>query len=220
MGYREDIRHEVALRGIQYLVHFTQFGNLHSIVTHGLLSRADLHARGLGAFTSASHRPDEKYEANSVSISAINYEMFMAKQKTCGRTDWVVLLLDPSILWTHNCRFCSRNAARRAMKEHRGRLDGPWGLAQMFLDDMSHPQFQGASYRKETGIPDCLTTHPDAEVQVFGPIPPESILYAWVERRNLVEAVQAELNRLPGPERKVQEQEFKPRFWNDYSAWG
>jgi len=220
MGYREDIRHEAALRGIQYLVHFTQFGNLPSIVTHGLLSRADLLARGFGAFASASHRLDEEYEAISVSISAINNAMFKAKQKTCVRTNWVVLLLDPSILWTHNCRFCSRNAAKQTMMGHRGRLDGPWGFRQMFLDETSHPQFQGASYRTETGIPDCLTTHPDAEVQVFGPIPPESILCARVERRNLAEAVQAELNRLPGPERDVHVQEFKPRFWNDHSAWG
>lgn len=220
MHFREQIQHETVQRGIQYLVHFTQAWNLPSIVKHGLLSRADLHARGLGTFTSASHRLDEKDEAISVSISAINYKMFKAKQKTCGQTAWIVLLLDPNILWTHNCRFCSRNAARRAMKEHRGRLDGPWGFAKMFSDDMPPPQFQGESYRTETSIPDCLTTRPDAEVQVFGPIAPETIVHAWVDRLNVAEAVQVELIRLPGQERDVSVREFMPRFSNGYSEWG
>ncbi|RWJ74644.1 MAG: DUF4433 domain-containing protein [Mesorhizobium sp.] len=220
MDFRKKIRQEAVQRRIPYLVHFTQVRNLASIVTHGLLSREDLLTRGLGAFVSARDRLDEKDEAISVSISAINLEMFKAKQEAWGRSAWVVLLLDPSILWTHNCRFLSRNAARRAMKEHRGFLGGPWGFSQMFLDDLPPPLFKGTSYRLETGIPDFLTTCPDAEVQVLEPIAPETIFHAWVERSDLAEAVQAELDRLPGPERDVSLQEFQPRFSNGYAEWG
>jgi hypothetical protein len=90
----------------------------------------------------------------------------------------------------------------------------------MFLDDLPSPLFKGTSYRLETGIPDFLTTSPDAEVQVLEPIAPEAIFHAWVERSDLAEAVQAELNRLPGPERDVSVQEFQPRFSNGYAAWG
>lgn len=220
MHYAEKIRDRALRRDIPYLVHFTQARNLSSIVTYGLLSRAELLARGLDAFASDSYRLDEKADAISVSISAINWEMFKAKQKTFGRNAWIVLLLDPSILWTHNCRFCSRNAASRAMREHTGRLDGPYGFAQMFSDNPPRPAFQGSSYRTETGIPDFLTTRPDAEVQVFGPIAPDAIRHAWVDRGDLAEAVQAELNRLPGQERDVSVREFVPRFSNGYSEWG
>jgi hypothetical protein len=90
----------------------------------------------------------------------------------------------------------------------------------MFSDTPAHPRFQGASYRKETGIPDFFTTFPEAEIQVFGAIAPEAILHAWVDRFNLAEAVQAELNRLSGHERDVSVREFVPRFSNGYSVWG
>lgn len=106
------------------------------------------------------------------------------------------------------------------MKQHRGRLDGPWGFPEMFSDDMPPPQFQGASYRTDIGIPDCLTTRPEAEVQVLEPIAPEAISHAWVDRPNLAEAIQVELMRLPGQERDVSMREFVPRFSNGYSAWG
>jgi hypothetical protein len=128
MDFRAKIRQEAVQRRIPYLVHFTQVRNLPSIVTHGLLSREDLLTHGLDAFVSASDRLDEKDEAISVSISAINLEMFKAKQAAWGGSAWVILLLDPSILWTHSCRFLSRNAARRAMKEHRGFFGRPLGL--------------------------------------------------------------------------------------------
>ncbi|TIS54334.1 MAG: DUF4433 domain-containing protein [Mesorhizobium sp.] len=220
MGFRERIRHEAVRRGIPYLVHFTQAWNLPSIVTHGLLSRTELAERNLNVFLSDRSRLDEKDEAISVSISAVNCEMFKAKHRNCGPTSWVILLLDPSILWRHNCRFNCRNAARQEMKKHGGFLGGTYGFRQMFSDDMRHPLFQAVSHRAETGIPDFLTTRPDAEVQVFGSIAPEAILGAWVDRDDLGNAVRLELDRLPGQKREIAVQEFKPRFSNGYSEWG
>jgi hypothetical protein len=219
MHFREQIRHEAVRRDIQYLVHFTQVWNLPSIVTHGLLSRAELRARGLNALARDRFRLDERDEAISVSISAINHRMFRAKQKSGERTAWIVLLLDPSILWTHRCRFNWCNAAKTEMKAHRGFLGGPWGFDQMF-SEAPHPQFEGTSYRVETGIPNYLTTRPDAEVQVFEAIAPQAILHAWVDRLDLAHDVQAELNRLSGQERDVCVGEFVPRFSNGYSEWG
>lgn len=208
MDYRQRIQREARRRGIQYLMHFTQVVNLPSIVEHGLLPRAELLSRGLDAFASARHRLDDEDGAVSLSISIMNYEMFKAKQKAAGRAAWVVLLLDPSILWTHRCRFCSRNAARKEIKEHRGRLDGPWGFGQMFSDTEPNHGTHVASYRAATGIPDCQPTYPDAEVQVFGGIAPEMIVRARTDRRGVAEFVQSELNRLPGYERDVCVYEF------------
>lgn len=208
MDYRQRIQREARRRGIQYLMHFTQMANLASIVEHGLLSRGDLSRRGLRAFGSAPYRLDDEDEAISVSISAMNNEMFNAKQNKVGRADWVFLLLDPSVLWTHHCRFCSRSAATKEIKEHRGRLDGPWGFAQMFSDSALVGGSQAASYRAANGIADCEPTYRDAEVQVFGRIAPELIIHAWTDRLDVAERVQNELNTLPGYERDVSVQEF------------
>ncbi|BCB19213.1 DarT ssDNA thymidine ADP-ribosyltransferase family protein [Bosea sp. ANAM02] len=208
MDYRQRIQREARRRGIQYLMHFTQTANLSSIVEYGLLSRADLARRGLCAFGSAPHRLDDEDEAISVSISAINNEMFKAKQNTVGRAAWVFLFLDPSILWTRHCRFCSRSAAKKEIKEHRGRLDGPWGFAQMFSDSALGVGSQATSYRVAQGIADCEPTYRDAEVQVFERIAPELIIHAWTDRLVTAECVQSELNRLPGYERAVSVQEF------------
>jgi hypothetical protein len=220
MDFRERIRRETIRRGIPYLMHFTQAGNLPSIVTHGLLSRAALAKRNLNAFFSDRWRLDAKDEAISLSVSAVNCLMFRAKQRKCGRASWIVLFLDPSILWKHNCRFNCRNAAQQRMREHRGFLGGPYGFSQMFSDDMRPPLYHGASYRASTGIPSFLTTHPDAEVQVLGSIVPDDILGAWIDRGDLENAVRLELDRLPGKKREVVVQEFEPRFSNGYSEWG
>src|SRR3546814_5052335 len=82
------------------------------------------------------------------------------------------------------------------------------------------PSFAGHSYRIDTGIPECLTTRSDAEVQVLNPIDPDLILGAWVDDSRFAEEVQGELNRLSGYERDVLVHPFQPRFANGYDAWG
>jgi len=201
------IRHEAAWRDIRYLLHFTPIENLTGIVTNGFLSRADLKERGLDAYGSP-HRLDREDRAISVSISAVYPKMFKAKQQAAGHPRWVILLLDASILWTHRCRFLRRNGGKRAVLNHTGYLGGPWGFSQMFSGE-----------DRPSGIPDRLTTYPDAEVQVFDPISAEMILEAWVDRPELADAVQAELNRLPGMERNVIRCSSWPVFRNGYREW-
>lgn len=92
--------------------------------------------------------------------------------------------------------------------KHSGYLGGPWGFSRMFAGDGRPP-----------GIPDCLPTYPDAEVQVFEPILPEMILELWIDRPDFAEALQAELNRLPGAERNVVRCSSWPIFQNGYREW-
>lgn len=178
-SYRDKIREIVVHRGIDRLCHFTPAPNLKSIIENGLLCRDHLLASELSAFTSIEHRPDGENRAISVSISAINHEMFKSKRAKSCRADWIVLMLCPSILWTHECRFYSRNAARRDMLDHRGFLGGPRALNEMFSQRYSPPGFTGECYRSETGVPDCLTTYSDAEIQVLQPISSNCIIGAW-----------------------------------------
>jgi hypothetical protein len=216
------IRREAELRNVQALLHFTQASNVPSIVTNGLLPRSELISRGLNADASSRFRLDDRDDAVSVSVSAVNWEMFDAKRRKLARqTDWVILALDPSILWTRPCKFYHRSAARKDMKNHRGRLDGPWAFLKMFEDTSPTSRFTGASYRYDTGIPDCLTTSPDAEVQVFGTIPPERIIEGWVARPYTRDFLLAQFSKISdGLDRDILVRDFSPRFSNGYASWG
>lgn len=216
----ERIRRSAQERGVRFLMHFTRAENLPSIVRNGIVARLEMDEREIDGFGSAKHRIDDRDDAVSVSVSAFNPVMFAAKRRMSGTAPWVILLLDPSILWTHRCRFHARNAATKEMKHHRGRLDGPWAFDRMFSEDFRHHRFSGGCYRDETEIPDCLPTRPDAEVQVFDPIDPTAIIHAWADRLDVGRAVQEELNRLPGAERDVTVGPFVPRFDNGFSRWG
>lgn len=216
------IRHEAQCRDIPYLLHFTQAQNLCSIVDHGLLSRSALESQNeFSAHASARVRLDEHNNAVSISVAAINARMFNAKTRDVGTPYWVVLMLEPSILWTHRCRFLRRSGASNLMKEHRGRLDGFWGFTQLFSDPAGErPQtFSGTDYRAETHIPSFLPTYPDAEIQVLQPIAPNLICGAWVGRPGIAQAVQDELDRLPGTKRPTCVQPFST-ISNDHDRHG
>ncbi len=184
-------------------MHFTQAPNVPDIVRFGLHSRVVLEKLDhVNALPSASERLDGSAYAVSVSISAINAEMFEAKDFRCGRPKWVVLLLDPAILWDLTCRFCWKNAASDDVKGHRGYLGGPYGFGRMF-DDVSY-RFERESHRTEAGYPAWLPTYSSAEVQVLDPIAPEYIRGAWVDDSELAEVVDDQLRLLPGDERMVE----------------
>jgi len=208
MGYRDEIRRKTEARGIQRLAHFTQFQNLEGIVEHGLLSRAGLEERGLDAMGSDPWRLDGADRATSLSISDINWDMFRAKRKDYPRAVWVILFFQPSILWTHECRFCFRNAAHKDMSRCRSFLGGPWGFDTMYEDEAPTCMFKGQSYRGEAGIAPHLPTRPDAEVQVRERIAPELIMGACLYRRDLASQVEALLKRLPDDERTVLVEDF------------
>ncbi|NTF16910.1 DUF4433 domain-containing protein [Agrobacterium rubi] len=216
----DRIRGSARSRDIRHLLHFTQAANIPSIITHGLVSRLTLSEQDIDGFGSARHRIDQHDDAISVSVSAFNPAMFARKRKAAGRAPWVILALDPSVLWTHRCRFFARNAASREMLDHTARLSGSWAFDRLFSNDLRHHRYTGTDYRRETNIPDRVTTRPDAEVQVFDPIAPEAIIHAWTDRADIGRAVKEELRRVPGFERDVTVAEFTPRFSNGYSIWG
>jgi hypothetical protein len=187
--YREKIRLIAEEREVLHLLHFTQFSNLREIVKHGILSRNRLAGAEYMAHASDRFRLDGNGEAISVSISRVNERMFAAKRHRSGHADWVLLVLPAEILWTHECRFSWRNAAKKETKDHRGWRGGPWAFNQMFV---------GSQEARK-----CYTTDPEAEVQVLEPIAPNCILGALVYRPEMVEKVQAESDRLPGAKRMV-----------------
>jgi hypothetical protein len=121
--------------------------------------------------------------------------MFSVKQKRNPQAVWVALALQPSILWTHECRFCFRNAAHNDLRKPTPFRGGPWGFETMFDDQ---------SFRSANGIHDNEPTRPDAEVQVRERIAPELILGVGIFHRDIEDLVRAILKRPPYVERFVE----------------
>src|SRR3546814_14781445 len=90
------------------------------IVESGLLSRDHVQEQGGFAYTSIDARLDGNNSAISLSVSAYNHRMLTSKIRASGRSDWVILAIQPSVLWTHDCRLNCRNAATREMQGRRG----------------------------------------------------------------------------------------------------
>lgn len=218
LRYQDKIRNAAQNRGVRWLLHFTPIPNLASIVERGLLSRSLLQEAQQLFYTSSEHRLDVNRDAISVSVSAINHFMFLEKRRASQRADWVVLILSSSIIWTHDCIFNARNAAKKEMYERRSFVCGPWAFEAMFQDSSSQP-----GYRAEHDLPLCLPTFPDAEVQVLEPIHPSNILEAWVSDEAFQPVVRKELDRLTaldGKQRNIVVEDFSPRLRIGSAAWG
>lgn len=214
----QRIRNAARHRDIRFLLHFTLTRNLSNIVQHGILPREMLYPAEFTAYAGAQHRLDASDQAVSFSISGASQKIFSAKSRDSKQAEWVMLFIDPSILWTHNCRFCFRNAATREMLDHRGFLGGPWAFEQMFSDKMAPTRFKGQAYREETGIPSFLPTDPEAEVQIIGSVSADQIIGAWTCCNDYAAAIQGELDKILGPERDVLVEDFNTAS-NGYSEW-
>lgn len=112
----QSIKAQVQERRIPHLVHFTQAANLPSILRHGIVPIADAQARGLPVQVNDALRLDNCKDASSVSIGFPNASMFYKYRCENPWQEWVVLLLDPAVLWLKPALFCSQNAASNAMR--------------------------------------------------------------------------------------------------------
>ena len=112
-----QIQHFCMEHKITTLVHFTRIENLNSILQDGLLGRSILHERGQQFLLNDDYRADRCPEANCLSISFPNYQLFFRfrrerkKSEEVNDSQWVVLQLDAKILSELDCAFCQRNAA-------------------------------------------------------------------------------------------------------------
>lgn len=197
VDYRRKIQAIAKEQRIEFLLHFTQTANLPGIVRHGILPRRELEKPMHLAHASDKYRLDDNQDAVSVSISRINEAMFLAKRVKSGHDNWLILGLQTEILWTHNCRFCWRNAARKEFKSHRW-LGGPWAFAKMFAREDG----------LESELPVNFPTDPEAEVQVLDPISPKYIFGAIVNQSRMVEPVQELLKELLGDSPLVLVEDF------------
>jgi len=168
-----SIKDRVVARGIKFLFHFTNIENLDSILLNGLMPRQTLEEAATDAHTNDILRLDGCMEASCVSIGFPNYKMFYKYRCENIQNEWTVLAINPMVLWTKDCAFCSANAASAAvtsipLAERKQKK----AFESMFAEIPDKPT------RNEMNIPPNLPTDPQAEVLVFDQIDPDLILGA------------------------------------------
>lgn len=162
---QKSIRDFCNKRGILHLTHFTRISNLNSILKYGLLSQTELEKRNLikNVIINDLNRFDNCRDAICTTISFPNYKMFYPIRGRVNQ-NWVVLLLDASILWHLDCAFCKESAASNAVRfinlATRRKIDS----LRMIFEDFENIK------REDLKIPDHFTTNPQAEVLIFNPI--------------------------------------------------
>lgn len=169
------IREEAQRRGITRLCHFTQSRKLPHILSSpdGVVSTALLSETTEDILDSTDPQRLDGYKGHV--CCSVEYPNTWYLDKVRGKDplfrDWVVLLLNPSVLWQEGTLFCPRNAATAY-----GRLvtPGHQGFSAMFAQ-----QSQGAGGRTFSRRPEMLPGCPtdgQAEVLVARNVPRDRIM--------------------------------------------
>lgn len=164
------IRQIATNRNVPNLVHFTSADNLASILKYGLVPLDLAETIGIKPLVNDSLRLDRRRHATSTSIAFPNASMFWKYRQENPSARWVVLGIDPSVMWSRSCYFCKHNAADAKMiRMAADDLTTPEAFAGMF-DDLG-----GMLTREAQNLMPFDPTDPQAEVMVLGVIPPDAI---------------------------------------------
>lgn len=187
---REKIQEIALARKIPLLAHFTRAENVQSILTHGLLPVSVAHSRGIHPTINDQHRLDGRLNGTSLSISFPNGSMFFKLRNENPETDWVILAVSNSILWSKNVLFCRHNAADKKISQvDSGILGTPEAFESMFEEIDSHES------RMVQGIKSFDPTDVQAEVLVIDSIEPEFVLGALVNEDRVKDSLQPYFGR-------------------------
>jgi hypothetical protein len=136
---------------------------------HGILPRDQFVSCGVQAEINDELRLDGRLDGISVSIAHPNSRMLYKLRQENPGVNWAVLVLFPSVLWTHDCAFCKHNAAdSRISATPLDDLKTELAFAELFND---HEGFDRTGDRLKGSDP----TDVQAEVLVFEPILPAQI---------------------------------------------
>ncbi|SFW36113.1 DarT ssDNA thymidine ADP-ribosyltransferase family protein [Selenomonas ruminantium] len=205
------LRQEADQRNIRHCVHFTQAGNLSSIIQHGLLTRTVLDEKHIDYKYNDGQRFDAVQGSISISLTFPNYKMFYKCRRHMD-VDWAVLLLDPFYVLSLDCAYCYTNAASNAVSKTS--LEERSSLAS-FLGLFYEPE---EISRQQLGLADNETTDPQAELLVREMIPLEAMQCVIFQNEETALKYRDELAG-HGLEVIVDGAYFKPRH-DHSSAWG
>ena len=180
------IRKIVEDRNIKCLYHYTRLRNINSILADGIMSRSKMDKTGMEYDYSDDERLDGMEDRISLSVGFPNYKTFYKKRQLFEDEIWVVLALNPDILWELDCLFNKNNAASMQMRnesvEYR---KTPEAFESMFEDE-----------ERDNELPSWYTTDVQAEVLVLDFIDPKYIKYINVKDSKDKRKVMSELNWL------------------------
>ncbi|WP_302789260.1 DarT ssDNA thymidine ADP-ribosyltransferase family protein [Hafnia paralvei] len=166
----QQIKDIIVQRSIMRLVHFTRVENLASIMQNGIVPIANARVKELTPAINDTIRLDGYTNASCLSITFPNHLMFYKYRQENPHVNWVVLWIDPSILWLKNCAFCRHNAAdARIRSQLLNSMQTPASLSGMF------DEIEGVTSRQEQRLLACDTSDVQAEVLVFDVIEPQYI---------------------------------------------
>ena len=174
-------------RNIEHLIHFTRYENLESILDNGIVTKDVLNTSNLDFYGNDGMRLDGHQNSISLSLSSPNHKMLYKYKKQSDAKGWIVIDVNPEVLWEYNCAFCKHNAAdSRILKRNIDDLCNIKSFKEMFLDPNDGSR---------EGLETYHTTDPQAEVLVFNNIPIKHIQNISFEREDLLEITKSKYNK-------------------------
>ena len=197
-------------RGIEQLLHFTRLENLPSIIQHGLLPRSYIRNYNIRCNFNDNKRLDGLEDAICLSISFPNYRLFYKFRKQYTSSAWIILEIDPTLLWEYECIFCIHNAASSLVSRKSTEERKTFEEFKKIFEDLPDINI------KRENLPDSYPTSPQAEVLVTQRIPLSLIRQIYTNNKTIMDYLQR--CRYPIP-CSLNYQFFGPRcdwqkFWN------
>lgn len=174
-------------RGVNYLVHFTPLSNLEQIKSKGIVPRRELEASDDTQFMALDElRLDRRKDMSCFSFSFPNFKMmYRYREKLIKNGSDIALLFIPisqlSYLSEEQMLFYPTNAASSLSISMRVEdLRGLPAVQAMFAEEAQTKSGQVFS-RSAVKLPSCLTTDPQAEVQIAATIPWAAVSFIAVK---------------------------------------
>ena len=168
--YQEQILAIAEHLEIPYLVHFTRAENLESIINNGIYPVNRVEEVCENPTINDALRLDGRREGTSISVAFPNCQMLYKYRREKIGSEWVILILQPSVLWIKDCAFCKFNAAdiriRNLPIEY---LKTPQSFMDLFAE------LEGGTARADLNLKSFDPTDVQAEVLVFDVIEPQLI---------------------------------------------
>jgi hypothetical protein len=219
---RNPVRDYVGNRKIRDLYHFTPSINLSGILEKGILPRSELssaHSETSPMYNDLE-RWDHCLDASCCSIGFPNYKTFSVFKGRNPDISWVVIALEPAILWSKTCLYNKTNAANKICSSvSRKERSSIGALKEMFKDGVhssnSNPE-DAEGLRRLLGLSDWMTTDPQAEVLVVGQIPVSLIKYVAFENNYSKAKIEG---RLPKHLRQKVDLKVVPELFGNRKDW-